>query len=90
MKKSPKKKATKKSTKKSAPKKAAKPKKAAAPKKATAPAGFFSSGARGARNEKRKQFHVLLSESEYAKLGTLTHKMQRNAADVVRTLIGDA
>ena len=51
---------------------------------------FFSTGKRGTRNVKRRQFHVLLASSEYAKLTRLTKTMKLSAADVVRTLIDKA
>lgn len=47
----------------------------------------YFTGRQGSRAIERKQFHILLSEAERAKLVKLTRSMQLNAADVVRTLI---
>ena len=59
-------------------------------KKTAKSSSFFSTGKRGTRNVKRRQFHVLLASSEYAKLTKLTKTMKLSAADVVRTLIDKA
>lgn len=51
-----------------------------------APTAFYA-GVRAVRGLKRKQFHILLTEEEYAKLAKLTHSRKQQAANVVRDLI---
>ena len=53
----------------------------------TKPPKFYSEAGRGSRGTPRKQFHVLLSESEHKKLSELTFKMKMNAAAVFRALL---
>lgn len=81
-------------SKRSAKKRPAKKPKQAAKKVTTkvvkADAGFFAAGKRGQRGVERRQFHVLLTNEERAKLVALSNKRKLNAADVVRTLIVEA